>query len=63
MDIRKFFKQLFEINIKFRIKQEKMQHKENVSSILNSPDFVDPYEKFLKEKAKLECEHDKIPSL
>ena len=56
MDIRKFFKGLFETNIRFRVKQEKIQHKENVSPILNSPNFVDPYEKYLKEKTKLENE-------
>ncbi len=50
MDIRKFFKGLFETNIKFRIKQEKMRHKEKAFAKLNSPNFVDPYDKIQDAK-------------
>ena len=45
MDIRAFFKGLFETNIKFRIKQEKIKHDEHVVFKLNSPNFVDPVDK------------------
>ena len=50
MDIRKFFKQLFEINIRFRVKQEQIKHNEKVSAKLNSPRFVDPYDKIQEAK-------------
>lgn len=45
MDIRKAFKQFFEINIRFRVKQEQIKHNEKVSAKLNSPSFVDPVDK------------------
>lgn len=50
MDIRKFFKGLFETNIRFRIKQEKMKHDERVIFKLNSHNFVDPYDKIQDAK-------------
>jgi len=45
VNIRKAFKQFFEINIRFRVKQEQMKHNEKASAKLNSPDFVDPVDK------------------